>query len=296
VWSRAWPRRRLFGDDCRTQAPPLSGVIVSSLTDRHRLQRQYADPGNLARRVGVYEFLVPDQDIGSQTFQEWVLDHLSWAGSEAVIDVGRGGGAYESALRRRAGRIVGLDLALGMLRSPGTIPTGLVVGDAQHLPVGDATFDVGLAAHMLYHVPVIDQALRELRRALRPRGTALLVANGSEDKQEIRDLWQEAAFAVTGSSLSLPAWSRHFSIDAGLDLVEQTFPDIRVDTLTGRFRFPTPEPVLTWVNSLRAGTEDEIDDETWNAVVRDLQTRTEQRIDRFGHFTVRKASGVIIAH
>jgi SAM-dependent methyltransferase len=268
---------------------------VSSWTDRRALQRQYADPGNLAARVSVYEFLVPDQDLGSQTFEEWVLDHLDWTDSDAVIDVGRGSGAYEPALGRRAGRIVGLDLSIGMLESGSTGPSAVVVGDAQHLPFGAATFDVALAAHMLYHVPDIDRALRELRRVLRPGGAALLVANGSEDKKEIRELWQEAAAAVAGSTFSLPAGTRRFSIDAGLEVVEQTFPDIRVDTLTGRFRFSTPDPVIAWVNSLRAGTEDEIDGETWNAVVAEVRTRIEQRIDQLGHLIVCKASGVIVA-
>jgi ubiquinone/menaquinone biosynthesis C-methylase UbiE len=271
-------------------------VMVSSWTDRHRLQRQYVDPGNLATRVGVYQFLIPDQEMGSQTFEEWILDHLRWTGTEAVLDVGRGSGTYESALRHRAGRTVGLDLSEGMLvRWASTRPSPLIVGDAQHLPVGDGTFDIGLAAHMLYHVPDIDRALRELRRALRPDGTALLVANGSEDKHEIRALWQEAAFAVAGSSFSLPAWTRRFSIDESLEVVERIFPDIRVDALTGQFRFPTPDPVIAWVDSLRAGTENEISTETWDAVTTDLRSRIEERIDRIGEFTARKASGVIIA-
>jgi SAM-dependent methyltransferase len=245
--------------------------------------------------VSLYECLVPDQDLGSQTFEEWVLDHLDWSGSEAVIDVGRGSGAYELALRRRAGSTVGLDLSIGMLESGRTGPSALAVGDAQHLPVSTGSFDVALAAHMLYHVPDIDQALRELRRVLRPGGAALLVANGIEDKQEIRELWQEAAVAIAGSTFSLPAWTRRFSIDAGLDVVEQTFPDIRVDTLTGHFCFSTSDPVIAWVNSHRAGTEDEIDGETWNAVVAEVRSRIEQRIDQLGHLIVGKASGVIIA-
>jgi len=121
------------------------------------------------------------------------------------------------------------------------------------------------------------------------------VANGSGDKQEIRDLWQEAALAVAGSSFSLTAWTRRFSVDAGVEVVERTFSDIRVDTLTGRFWFSTPDPVIAWVNSLRAGTEDDIDSEAWNAVATNLRMRIEQRIDRLGQFIVRKVSGVVIA-
>lgn len=270
--------------------------MVSSWTDRGRLQRQYVSPGNLLTRVGLYGFLVPDQDLGMRTFEDWVLDHHRWAGTESVLDVGRGAGAYELALWRRADRIVGVDLSSGML-VPVTDASraSLVVGDAQQLPFSKHVFDVGLAAHMLYHVPDISRALGELVRALRPGGTALLVANGSDDKQEILALWQEAAAAVSGS-FSLPAWTGRFNIDNGVDLVEQMFRDISVDVLTGQFRFPTPEPVMAWVNSLRAGTEQEIETATWNAVAAELQMRLEQRIERLGHFTARKSSGVIVAH
>ena len=268
---------------------------MDSWTDRRRLQRQYGDPGNLAARVGVYDFLVPDQDIGDLTFEEWVLDHRRWDGTEAVLDVGRGAGAYEAALRRRAATTIGLDLSAGMLvAAAGGRPAPLVVGDAQALPVRDGAADVVLAAHMLFHVPDIGRALRELRRALRPGGTALLVANGADDKQEIRDLWQEAATAVTGLAFAVPSRPRRFTIGS-VDAVAAVFADVRVDALTGWFRFPTPEPVVAWADSLRAGTEEDVEADVWDAVLAGLRARVEARIRRFGHFTARKSSGVILA-
>jgi hypothetical protein len=116
------------------------------------------------------------------------------------------------------------------------------------------------------------------------------VAEGS-----IRDLWQEAGCAGASSTFFLPAWTRRVSIDVGLEVVEKVFPDIRLNLFTGRFRFPTPDPVIAWAKSLRAGTEDEIDHETRDAGVAELRTRIEQRIDQCGHFGVGKITGVIIA-
>jgi hypothetical protein len=95
--------------------------------------------------------------------------------------------------------------------------------------------------------------------------------------------------------VSLPAWTRRFNIDTGLEIVEQTFPDITVDALTGHFVFPAADPVIAWVNSLRAGTEEEIDSRLWDDIVTELRTRIDERIERYGHFTARKCSGVIIA-
>jgi SAM-dependent methyltransferase len=157
-------------------------------------------------------------------------------------------------------------------------------------------FDVVLAAHMLYHVPDIGGALGEIRRVLRPGGTALLAANGAADKGEILDLWREAAAAVA-PSFTMAGWARRFSVDADrdLDAVRGVFEDVEVDLLTGEFRFPTPAPVMAWANSLRAGTEDEITDDVWDAVAAEFEARAQALIDRHGAFVVHKSSGVIVA-
>ena len=43
--------------------------------------------------------------------------------------------------------------------------------DAQDIPFPDGSFDAVIANMMLYHVPDISKALREIRRVLRPGGT-----------------------------------------------------------------------------------------------------------------------------
>lgn len=270
-------------------------MVTDSWTDRAALRRQYGSPANLAARVGLYGYLVPDPGMDVASFEGWVLDHVDWRGDEAVLDVGRGAGSYEAALVARAGRVVGLDLSPGMLAHRVALPPGhLAAADAQRLPVADDAVDVVLAAHMLYHVPDIARALREARRVLRPGGTALLVANGFADKREVRELWHEAASAV-GASFAQPGETRRFTIDTADELVGAVFDDLRVDWLTGEFRIPAPEPVLAWVDSLRDGTEAEVDADAWVAVSAELRARIERRIAADGAFVVTKSSGVIVA-
>ena len=45
--------------------------------------------------------------------------------------------------------------------------------------------DVALAMHMLYHVPDIPAAVRELRRSTRPVGTVLASTNGTGSLSEV---------------------------------------------------------------------------------------------------------------
>ena len=50
------------------------------------------------------------------------------------------------------------------------------LGDITRLPFGDGAFDVVLCSHVLEHVPDDAQAMRELRRVLRPGGWALVLS------------------------------------------------------------------------------------------------------------------------
>ena len=145
-------------------------------TDRAVLTgRQYADGRNLRARAALYQWQRPQLN-----FSEWVLNQRSWKGTETVLDLGCGYGAYLSALRARARAVVGTDLSLGMLREATETQVPLVNADVVALPFDSKTFDVALSAHMLYHVPDIATAIREMRRVLSPGGSAIVATNGSE--------------------------------------------------------------------------------------------------------------------
>ena len=64
----------------------------------------------------------------------------------------------------------------GMLRA--VRYPALFCADVAALPLRDGSFDVVLAAHMLYHVPDRRAAVSELRRVLVPAGVCIAVTNG----------------------------------------------------------------------------------------------------------------------
>lgn len=86
------------------------------------------------------------------------------------------------------------------------------VAEAADLPFDDASFDVVYAGWMLYHVPDLDAALRQVRRVLRPGGAFVAVTNGDE---HLADLLTQAGGEplVTGFSTEngRDALSRHFA-------------------------------------------------------------------------------------
>jgi SAM-dependent methyltransferase len=257
---------------------------------------QYASSANLMSRVSIYSYLEPAPNVPAR-WERWVLDHVDWTGSEAVADVGCGPGSSLGELSARAATTVALDLSVGMLREVRTrfgTKVPVAAADAQRLPLPDASLDVVLAAHMLYHLPDIGAGIGEFRRVLRPGGTLLVALNGAHDKAEIRALWKDAALAVSGSAFEPSHWGDRANLDNAGALLASNFSSVTIDRLPGMFRFPTPDPPMRWIDSLRPGTESRVGDAEWAAVAAEARRRIEEIIALDGEFTVRKDSGVVI--
>jgi SAM-dependent methyltransferase len=93
-----------------------------------------------------------------------------------VLDVGCGTGSLALALAEHGSlyRIAAIDIAAPYIlfaRSrPGTAGIGFALGDACRLPYADGTFAAALAQLSLNFVPDAAQAVREMRRVVRPGG------------------------------------------------------------------------------------------------------------------------------
>jgi SAM-dependent methyltransferase len=95
-----------------------------------------------------------------------------------VVDLGCGPGREVEQLAARGLAAVGVDLSAGMLRLAARRAPGRVVGgDLRALPLRDGTCDGVWSSYALLHLSDADLAvaLGEVRRVLRPGGTAVLV-------------------------------------------------------------------------------------------------------------------------
>jgi SAM-dependent methyltransferase len=104
---------------------------------------------------------------------------------ESVLDVGCGTGVFLpglAALVGPEGRVVGLDHSAAFLEEAQkrladasiSDQVELVEGDAHNLPFLDATFDAAHCERVLMHLPDPAQAIREMRRVVRPGGRVLV--------------------------------------------------------------------------------------------------------------------------
>jgi ubiquinone/menaquinone biosynthesis C-methylase UbiE len=99
-------------------------------------------------------------------------------GDERVLDVGAGTGALAYALASRVRQVVALDRDEAMAeRARREAPPNVevVVGDGEHLPFEDFSFDVAVTARTLHHTARPELLVAELTRVTRPGGTILVV-------------------------------------------------------------------------------------------------------------------------
>lgn len=141
------------------------------------------------------------------------LLQLSPRGAALALDLGCGSGlksAWLATLLAPNGLLVGADLDQGALRKaltgaeerPGRV--GYLAADAAQLPLRDCCVELAwcIAALRLFAEPAA--ALRELRRVLRPGGTALIVVAGQRWVR-LRPWPPALAEALVGAPLPSPA-------------------------------------------------------------------------------------------
>jgi SAM-dependent methyltransferase len=154
-----------------------------SLSDPELVREQYASEAGLAARRAVYtEVTGPDP-------REIVFDAIAEVGPRSVLEVGCGQGELaERVLHELGAEVTALDQSERMVELTRARGVDASVGDAQNLPFPDASFDVAVAAWMLYHVADLNRALGELARVLRPGGRLVAATNHTDHLLEMFDL------------------------------------------------------------------------------------------------------------
>jgi len=93
--------------------------------------------------------------------------------NKTVLDHGCGTGVFGALLKKRGAQVTGLDISKRLLKVAAT-RIKVVQGSAYRLPFKDAKFDFVLSLMVLHVLTRPEQATKEIRRVLKPKGTLLL--------------------------------------------------------------------------------------------------------------------------
>jgi SAM-dependent methyltransferase len=266
------------------------------VTGRRRLTRsQYADDRNIRSRMAIFRYAETAGDPG------WRTSVIPWDGTQIVADVGCGNGfdLRQIVPQGRCRQAIGLDLSAGMLhtlqdlREAGGL--SLVQADAQRLPLPGRAVDVAMAMHMLYHVPDIPAAIRELRRITRPGGTVLASTNDSTSLAEIHDLVDATVSGQLGRPAQAMPGGDRFTTQTGAPLLSREFSSVALRARDVPLSIPSAQPVVAYVNSMREPIATHIGEPLdFDAVLDDVTGRVEEVIQARGSFRTSSRMGVFI--
>jgi SAM-dependent methyltransferase len=266
----------------------LSSTHEAAVTDRARLTgRAYRSDRDLAARQALYEWKTPRYDLPGI-----VAEQLSEVRGR-VVDVGCGNGMYVRRLRRDRPdlAVLGLDLAPGILAG---VPGAVAVADVTQLPLPTASVGAALAMHMLYHVPDIAQAIRELSRVVAGDGLVVVSTNSARDKVELDDLWQRAAGDVlgTGRGPARISLSARFSLEKAPAFLEEEFGRVETIELPGTITVRDPEPVIAHMASYQAWADQH--DVPFEETIGRARAILAERIAQQGAFGIDCRAGILV--
>ncbi len=202
-----------------TQRSAFSGGDQEYLRDV-----QYADGSKLDVRTHLHRAY----STSPVSIAKFEADLVVWPSAASVLECGCGTGRFwETCDAPRTVALMLTDLSPGMVDE--AIATAQLWGfdrvdgracDVQALPFGDASFDVVIANHMMYHVPDPDQGVAELARVMRSDGVVLIATNGYGHMREINDAIAEVFCSHAEGLYEV------FGIDTGEARLRQQFESV----------------------------------------------------------------------
>lgn len=156
---------------------------MSWLQDPAKTAENYATEANLRARQALYE------EVEGEPAHDVLRRLIAGCAPRRVLEVGGGPGELAAWMQDELGAEVAyLDLSPRMVELARERGVEAQEGDVQALPFADASFDLVVAAWMLYHVPDLDRGLSEIARVLVPGGRLVAVTNSLAHLRELRAL------------------------------------------------------------------------------------------------------------
>jgi hypothetical protein len=149
---------------------------------------------------------------------------------------------------------------------------------------------------MLYHVPDISLAARELARVVGASGVVAIVTNGRGHLRELDAVSREAVASVGGGPWTAPARSAaRFFLENAAALVAPALAVVAADRASREIVVTDAGPIVSYVESEESLYELTLPPGiAWVHVLAAVEARVAAAIERDGAFTVHSDVGVLV--
>ena len=202
------------------------------LDDPAHVRAQYETEHGLAARKSIYK-----GSAGTDARQV-VFDAVAEVQPRRMLEVGCGEGELAARLADELdAELVAIDQSARMVELARARGVDARVGDVQALELDDGSFDVVVAAWVLFHVPGLDRALAEISRVLAPRGRLVAATNQADHLAEMYDL-------VGADRAPLP-----FGAERGSEQLGLHFARVERRDADGTVTFATADAIRRYLGS-----------------------------------------------
>lgn len=203
-----------------------------ALNDPEVVAREYATETRLEGRREAYRYATGPDAV------DMAFEAVVEVAPRSVLEVGCGPGELAARIEATGAAVTAVDISPRMVELARGRGVDASVGDVQQLPFADETFDVVLAAWMLYHVPEPGRGLDELARVIRPGGRLVAVTNGRGHLAELRRLCGDMTPHATS-----------FDDVVGPVLLAERFRQVEARDASGEIRFPDRASVQAYADA-----------------------------------------------
>lgn len=254
-------------------------------------KEQYKDATNINARIALHE----KYSTNPQGFHEWVFDQMDLNGGYCILECGCGPGALWFKNKdkiKKPMEVTLVDLSAGMLEnaknnigSINCVNFNYIEADIQELPFKDESFDVVIANHMLYHIPDINKAIKEVFRVLKPKGSFYSSTFSRKHMHQLNIL--------TNKYVELPKErvSDRFTLENGYDYIKEVFGNVEVKIHKDSLLVNDADAIINYIMS-GSYAKKQLVGAKKEKFVSDVKYMFDQKPEMF----IQKEAGVLIAH
>ncbi|WP_031263476.1 class I SAM-dependent methyltransferase [Sporolactobacillus laevolacticus] len=217
--------------------------------------KQYRDSSNLDIRIKIHE----QYSTNKKDWHEWLFEHYTIEPGSRILELGSGDGTFWMKNKDRVPKdwkVTLSDFSSGMLADAqgklgDDVNVTFKVIDIQAIPFEDDRFDAVIANHMLYHVPNRSQALKEVRRVLKPGGVFYSSTIGKQHMADFNELLKrfdpDLGFDLTNVQADA------FGLENGAKQLEHFFDQVKLTCFPGGLQIDDVQAIADYI--LSSGTK-----------------------------------------
>jgi SAM-dependent methyltransferase len=177
-------------------------------------------------------------EMDAKPFDRQCLDRLAREVGELgpICDLGCGPGQIARYLHRQGAATLGIDLSPGMIAEARRLNPAIPfhAGDMLSLPDEDNSWGGIAAFYCIIHIPraQVVEALREMKRALKPGGILLLTFHIGAEVKHVEEWWEKQVNLDFAFYLpeEMEAWLREAGFELEETLVREPNPEVETPT------------------------------------------------------------------